>query len=883
MKDFLKRIGHDKLVAYELVYDGEPAGYPIHKEPDKIDDYVKELNNRPDNKVKITYRAFEENLNEGVSNWEQYDGGLALADRYIRLVTPIDIEGADLDLVALIFQNKKDAEFKFGYELSVETGADTTLISKGSSDYLTEIIDLCLGAIKEFDKKNNTEIIYNVKPLEPSKSDMAFLRESINESKPIEENYDEDDAPDEAIALAKFLGIPVSNIEQAKHSYYDLPTFEAKKENEIYTYSVSNDEYDIKRAVEDSLENLYDDIGFEEFSEKVLPYLGGTETFLTGDLESYYTNDYYEYAEDIAYSEPERFKEELEKLGLDPESYDHSEDYTEWETGVFDAFADAMYKQLDDPIEEFIAEWGHDSKMIEHYLTLDFSAIADKCISRFGAGHELAVYDNATEEEELDGITYYLFLQDVENIKNESLDEISDKTAFKANKQRAKNWRDSGYARGKELDKLNKSDKLMDKRTARKGVSTEQAIDNLVNIGFDKLSAYKPHVAKSAKGVLNRAVDKGLAVPHDFGRGKGKYRTNLHQDDVALGLIDDEETRNIANRYLKKQQRNENMNIKEAILKSNKVLKNESREDRTDHYGEVSLVGLGLDELTDTFNDLIATNRVNNELMDYLVDNSSYYHIEEEQIVDALKDFMIDMIMHEYNEAEIMDYLVDHGYAEDIMKSEGLLNETTTTMSITDFKNKYGSFDLDHSSSPFSQGDEITIRKNGKEIGIYFVDSKELTLYENKINEISDLSANLLNKLRYTDLQLKNAEDNAVYREFGDEASDKKTHPAFKKALDKYKKNSKLLAKRNRRKGVNEDTMYDSKYDKGVYLRGNEFTEYLVYDRSEGITRYFTDKQRALNYYNRKKKHFPNLHIAQINNTFDDNRGWVDSKPIDLK
>lgn len=277
----------------------------------------------------------ESKINEGASNWEQYDGGLVLADRYIRLVTPIDIEGADLDLVALIFQNKKDAEFKFGYELSVETGADTTLISKGSSDYLTEIIDLCLEAIKEFDEKNNTDVIYNVKPLEPSKSDMAFLRESINESK---------------------------------------------------------------------------------------------------------------------------------------------------------------------------------------------------------------------------------------------INEISDKTAFKANKQRAKNWRDSGYARGKELTKLNKSDKLMDKRTARKGVSTEQAIDNLVNIGFDKLSAYKPHVAKSAKGVMNRAVDKGLAVPHDFGRGKGKYRTNLHQDDVALGLIDDEETRNIANRYLKKQQRNENMNIKEAILKSERMI-----------------------------------------------------------------------------------------------------------------------------------------------------------------------------------------------------------------------------------------------------------------------------------------------------------------------
>ena len=127
------------------------------------------------------FNKSEAKINESVSNWKQYESGLVQAGKYIQLVTPIDIEGADLDLVALIFQNKKGAEFKFGYELSVDSGADTTLLSEGSSDYLPEIIDLCLAAIKEFDEKNNTNIIYDVKPLEPSQDDVNFLK-SENES-----------------------------------------------------------------------------------------------------------------------------------------------------------------------------------------------------------------------------------------------------------------------------------------------------------------------------------------------------------------------------------------------------------------------------------------------------------------------------------------------------------------------------------------------------------------------------------------------------------------------------------------------------------------------------------------------------------------------------
>ena len=559
MKNFLKRIGHDKLVAYELVYDGEPAGYPIHKEPDKIDDYVKELNNRPDNKVKITYRAFEEslnektvspsdikkflkehnakevnfgsfsgikrsgkvdelvaygskkvsgtydettlyvykegarliekpaklhgksvekfykfekpieeNLNEDVSNWEQYYGDSVLVNRYIKLVTPIDIEGADLDLVALIYQNKKD-EFKFSYELFVNAGADTTLISESSSDYLSEIIDLCLGAIKEFDEKNNTGIIYDVKPLEPSKSDMAFLRESINES--LDEISNE--------LKNKVTARRRADFDKADSEYYST----SAKEGVAYGTPETN---------------------------KAL---------------------------DKAYQANIKLQKNLKLRATD-------------------------WREKLDGDEFVILKDGREGTLGGLVYDKDNNFIGYEFSTNPYGGYE---YEEIKPE-------------DIASLAESKINEISDKTAFKANKQRAKNWRDSGYARGKELAKLNKSDKLMDKRTARKGVSTEQAIDNLVNIGFDKLSAYKPHVAKSAKGVLNRAVDKGLAVPHDFGRGKGKYHTNLHQDDVALGLIDDEETRNIANRYLKKQQRNENMNIKEAILKSERLL-NEAKWD----------------------------------------------------------------------------------------------------------------------------------------------------------------------------------------------------------------------------------------------------------------------------------------------------------------
>ena len=113
------------------------------------------------------------------SNWEHFESGLALADQYIQLTMPIDIDGMDLDLVAWIFRNKENAESKYGFELFVDAGADSTIIEDGNYNTVSEVIADCLSAIKEFDERNNTDIIYDVKPLEPNEADIAFLEKSV--------------------------------------------------------------------------------------------------------------------------------------------------------------------------------------------------------------------------------------------------------------------------------------------------------------------------------------------------------------------------------------------------------------------------------------------------------------------------------------------------------------------------------------------------------------------------------------------------------------------------------------------------------------------------------------------------------------------------------
>lgn len=68
---------------------------------------------------------------------------------------------------------------------------------------------------------------------------------------------------------------------------------------------------------------------------------------------------------------------------------------------------------------------------------------------------------------------------------------------------------------------------------------TAKEVESLVGIGFCQPKFYKPGVWRKAKKLMDTVVcPNGLARPFDFGRGKGKYDSELSIKDVQARTID---------------------------------------------------------------------------------------------------------------------------------------------------------------------------------------------------------------------------------------------------------------------------------------------------------------------------------------------------------
>ena len=67
MDNLHKKFDIKPTIAYELIYDGEPAGYPVHKSEDEIDSYVNELNSKGD--IKVSYRKWKVLKEELIGNY----------------------------------------------------------------------------------------------------------------------------------------------------------------------------------------------------------------------------------------------------------------------------------------------------------------------------------------------------------------------------------------------------------------------------------------------------------------------------------------------------------------------------------------------------------------------------------------------------------------------------------------------------------------------------------------------------------------------------------------------------------------------------------------------------------------------------------------------
>ena len=66
---------------------------------------------------------------------------------------------------------------------------------------------------------------------------------------------------------------------------------------------------------------------------------------------------------------------------------------------------------------------------------------------------------------------------------------------------------------------------------------TKDELESYVNIGFCQPKFYRPEVWRKAKRVMDIACLLGLAKPFDFGRGKGKYDSDLKPSEVVSKLM----------------------------------------------------------------------------------------------------------------------------------------------------------------------------------------------------------------------------------------------------------------------------------------------------------------------------------------------------------
>lgn len=67
---------------------------------------------------------------------------------------------------------------------------------------------------------------------------------------------------------------------------------------------------------------------------------------------------------------------------------------------------------------------------------------------------------------------------------------------------------------------------------------SEDEIRSLIGVGFCQPKFYKRATWLKAKKLMDEViVPKGLAYPHDFGHGKGKYSTNFEIDQVKENVV----------------------------------------------------------------------------------------------------------------------------------------------------------------------------------------------------------------------------------------------------------------------------------------------------------------------------------------------------------
>ncbi|EGT5282748.1 hypothetical protein NMJ53_012055 [Clostridioides difficile] len=81
-------------------------------------------------------------------------------------------------------------------------------------------------------------------------------------------------------------------------------------------------------------------------------------------------------------------------------------------------------------------------------------------------------------------------------------------------------------------------------------IELNNTIEHLIGIGFCEQKYYKPTVWKYANLVMQELCSMGLTYPFDFGRGKGKYQTNIDEETIYKRAKENTKIQEYSKKYL---------------------------------------------------------------------------------------------------------------------------------------------------------------------------------------------------------------------------------------------------------------------------------------------------------------------------------------------
>ena len=219
-----------------------------------------------------------------------------------------------------------------------------------------------------------------------------FITRQLSDKQVLQEaetvNEDDEDYTDEALALANYLGVEPSEMQEG-YDYYGLTCYTVDGDE----YAITSNESKADEAAKEEVTSLIDELGVEALN---WDNMGGLENFVDMD-----------WAEAAVRESMEFYANDIESESASDDTYESrlAEEIAEAGVETKDEFIDYLVENAGSPAEYIKDNFGEEF-LKDH---IDTNKAAEEVLNTDGRGHLLSRYDGEEVTHEFDGKTFYIY------------------------------------------------------------------------------------------------------------------------------------------------------------------------------------------------------------------------------------------------------------------------------------------------------------------------------------------------------------------------------------------------------------------------------------------------------------------------------------------